>query len=172
MNVYIVTRGKYSDYEIQRVFSDKEKAERYASGIYEANDVECWNVDEEYSGFFTVITFWMRFDKEGNPIECCSNDPPFYNLSRETQNTLDNSFGEKDETAYRAKIETCDIIVTRSINKEDITPEELLRLKEKYKKVMFDLYSQIQSLKQVEGWNGEMINAWLKKKYRNKGGIK
>ena len=41
MKVYIVTDGDYSDYHIEAVFTDKEKAEKYAS-------LHCYDAVEEY----------------------------------------------------------------------------------------------------------------------------
>ena len=51
MKVYVVTRGEYSDYSIEKVFLDKEKAEKYAE-LYEKTNRYADNVNvEEYTIF-------------------------------------------------------------------------------------------------------------------------
>lgn len=45
MKIYIVTSGSYSDYGIDAVFTDKEKAEHYAEWKYDAR-VEIYDTDE------------------------------------------------------------------------------------------------------------------------------
>lgn len=62
MKVYLVTSGQYSDYGIEAVFTSKEKAQSYATGIYGANDVEEFDLDpvepprlSEGMGYFCVI---------------------------------------------------------------------------------------------------------------------
>lgn len=49
MKVYIVTSGEYSDYGIDRVFTDKERAELYCAiheCDYESPQVEEWDADD------------------------------------------------------------------------------------------------------------------------------
>ena len=47
--IFIVTNGTYSDYSIQAVFSDREKAEKYLAELKLINDdnadIEEWDVD-------------------------------------------------------------------------------------------------------------------------------
>lgn len=49
MKVYIVTSGEYSDYGIEKVFTDKEQAELYCAlheSDYESPIVEEWDADD------------------------------------------------------------------------------------------------------------------------------
>jgi hypothetical protein len=64
MKVYVVTRGEYSNYSIDKVFLDKEKAEKYAE-LYEKTNRYADNVNvEEY------IVYDEFFDsKLTEPIE-------------------------------------------------------------------------------------------------------
>ena len=49
MKVFIVTSGSYSDYQIEAVFSTKEKAEEYIQNacIDDVNDIEEYEMDEQ-----------------------------------------------------------------------------------------------------------------------------
>lgn len=52
MKVYIVTTGSYSDYQIQRVLTDKERAEKLAAAwdatsFYDRAQVQEWETDEQ-----------------------------------------------------------------------------------------------------------------------------
>jgi len=71
MKVFIVTKGTYSDYRIETVFSTKEKAEEYLrksadkefDGEY--NEVEEYEIDVDYtqnglSGYATIITRYQK----------------------------------------------------------------------------------------------------------------
>lgn len=68
--VYVVTSGKYSDYGIEAVFLDKEKAEQYVEianvGEYDPYDesrIEEYESDQDFVG----QTTWMFYmDRDGN----------------------------------------------------------------------------------------------------------
>lgn len=45
MKVYIVTRGEYSDYQIESVFLDKEKAEKYIDTHDSDMEIEEYDLD-------------------------------------------------------------------------------------------------------------------------------
>ena len=52
MKVYIVTSGEYSDYRIEKVFTDRESARLYALthfGRYDYAEVEEYDTEDEYS---------------------------------------------------------------------------------------------------------------------------
>lgn len=49
MKIYIVTSGCYSDYGIDKVFTDKQKAEEYAEWLEDSNDVEEYETDDNVS---------------------------------------------------------------------------------------------------------------------------
>jgi len=43
--VYLVTSGQYSDYKVMAVFTSQERADVYATGCSEVNDVEEYELD-------------------------------------------------------------------------------------------------------------------------------
>ena len=47
MEIYVVTSGAYSDYGIEKVFLDKEKAEHYAEWGFDRR-VETYNTDDDF----------------------------------------------------------------------------------------------------------------------------
>lgn len=47
MKIYIVTSGCYSDYHIEKVFTDKNKAEEYKEWLYDANDIEEYETEDD-----------------------------------------------------------------------------------------------------------------------------
>lgn len=68
--VYIVTHGEYSDYGIDAVFSDREKADRFAAELEKAVDgqrvqVAEWTVDEKAEAFARPI-YLCYIDRDGN----------------------------------------------------------------------------------------------------------
>ena len=66
--LYVVTSGCYSDYHIEAIFKDKEKAEFYCT-CHEDCDIKDWTLDDDR--VFTVfdmvtISFTIRKDREDN----------------------------------------------------------------------------------------------------------
>jgi hypothetical protein len=68
MKVYVVTRGEYSDYSIDKVFLDKEKAEKYAELYSKGNCYDTTRVEEYivYDEFFDSkltgpIEFYVQY---------------------------------------------------------------------------------------------------------------
>lgn len=47
MKVYVVTSGIYSDYCIQKIFLDKDKAEEYRKWLPDSNDVEEYDTSDD-----------------------------------------------------------------------------------------------------------------------------
>lgn len=150
MKVYVVTSGSYSDYSINRVFLDKEKAEKYVD-MCEDSEIEEYETDD---------------DKEINEIKYVRiyygvepNQLPKYQFHLIKTNTLDKSEENIKHTSYfcyssnRESLSICRIIKQLNYNEED--------LKNKYEKVCQDLYAQIKYQKS-QGWDRDMINKWLK----------
>lgn len=59
MKIYVVTTGSYSDYSINSMFSTRELAEQYTKGIYEANDVEEYELDEFKEQMRDGFCWWL-----------------------------------------------------------------------------------------------------------------
>lgn len=84
MKVYVVTAGSYSDYHIEKVFTDKAKAEEYAEWLYEPNPVEEYETEDDLqvNKYYKILINMCIHDfKNGEPTvlvskECEAN---FYN---------------------------------------------------------------------------------------------
>lgn len=157
MKVYIVTSGSYSDYRIDKVFTDRELAEKYVlynSGGYDEPQItEYETIEQDFEEInYIEIDYDIAKEDEFFEIEFSKTD----SISMDLQSiaATDFSMGKLDDD-YDS------LFLTRTIpsdhNKENI--------KDKYLKVCRDLYAQIKSLKEVEGWNEEMINDWLAKNH-------
>ena len=67
MKIYIVTAGSYSDYRIEKVFTDKAKAEEYAEWLYDSNPVEEYETEDDLVvNKYYQIQIRMRVHDHGN----------------------------------------------------------------------------------------------------------
>ena len=74
MTIYLVTSGEYSDYHIDAVFADKEKAERFCAlknneyNDYNEYEIEEWEEDDvEIDTVSELRNMWIGcFDQHGN----------------------------------------------------------------------------------------------------------
>lgn len=64
MKVYVVTTGAYSDYTIQKIFTNKEKAEEYKEWLYDSNDIEEYEIEDdlEVSKFYKITVSYEVHD--------------------------------------------------------------------------------------------------------------
>ena len=164
MKVFIVTAGSfYNEYRIEGVFSNKQAAVNYIKTVPDANKIEEREVYDEAGKFFTSVCLWMRFDESGIPIGWGVYDP-FWYISVKKKSTIDCTPEETNETVYRKTLRL--LILCRSVNKEDPTDKEINQLKDRYRKVMVEIYSQIRFLVEKEGWGEKKVNKWLEDKTR------
>ena len=164
MKVFIVTAGSfYNEYRIEGVFSNKQAAVNYIKTVPDANKIEEREVYDEAGKFFTSVCLWMRFDESGIPIGWGVYDP-FWYISVRKKSIIDCTPEEANETVYRETLRL--LILCRSVNKEDPTDKEINQLKDRYRKVMVEIYPQIRFLVEKKGWKEEMVNKWLKDKTR------
>lgn len=155
MKVYIVTRGCYSDYSIDKVFTDREKAEKYVaynSGGYDEPMIEEYDtVEQDFEQInYIEVNYDITKDDEFFEIEFFKTD----SIGKELKSVETTDF-----SVNRFEDDYDSLFLTRTISAEHIKEN----IKDKYLKVCRDLYAQIKSLKEVEGWNEEMINDWLTK---------
>jgi len=147
--VYIVTSGEYSDYVIERVFLDKQKAEAYVR-VCEKSKLEEYEVADQE--IFIPINYLLINYTSG-----------YFNMrgyTLHTTNTVDdpNIFNWTSFSYYKNYYE---ISLKRIIYTKEYDAE---KLGEKYLKVCEDLKTQIDALLQLEGWTPKMIEEWLKTK--------
>ena len=156
MKVYIVTSGTYSYYGIERVFLDKEKAEKYAemmsSHDYRVEEYET-DDDKQIDEIRYVYGYYVKNKKNYYTNERTKE----VQLKIDKNNTLDMATEDIKVTRYLERFDGgCEVYIQRLIN-PNLTDDENI---EKCKKTLYDLMAQIEYLKN-EGWNKEMINELL-----------
>ncbi|MBY3621238.1 hypothetical protein HGO21_16935 [Acinetobacter sp. CUI P1] len=156
--VYIVTSGSYSEYRIKRVFLDENKAKMYKETIRDSQ-IEEWEADDNKElDLFRTVTVTLEYTKEG-----------FRRIEKhlETFTVLDTDKDGTENSIYfnaltsmvnpREYLSITRIIPNDSENKE---------IEQRYERVIDDLYAQIHSLIDVEGWSSDMVVEWLADKGR------
>lgn len=145
MKIYVVTSGYYSDYRIQRVFTDKKLAQKYISMFNGYDEAEIEEYETEENDFHEITYIDVNYNAGGN-----------YNFKIRKSNTLDNNELDVNFTQYY-DWENGTIILRRVINNLNYNEE---CLKEKYLKVCHDLSAQIKHMK-LEGATQKDIQQWL-----------
>ena len=71
--VFVITRGEYSDYHIDRVFSTRKQANDYLDTKDDSYQLEVYDLDEAYESKAEVYCITFRFDKKKveNVQICC-----------------------------------------------------------------------------------------------------
>ena len=153
--VYLVTAGCYSDYRIIRAFLDKNKAESYMKICNEPdlNELEEYELSDDK--VFTPI-YYIKIDYYTGKIPSYINNK--YNFEIIKSNSLDTDINNINFTWYDDYNTYQSIHIYRPIYSKNFNEE---KLKKKYRKICEDLEAQIKSLKEIEGWNKEMIREWL-----------
>lgn len=84
MKIYIVTTGCYSDYCIDKVFTDKDKAEEYRKWCRDANDLEEYDTEDdvEFQRFYRIRVHYRVNDNGLNSepsvsIERCVSEQTY-----------------------------------------------------------------------------------------------
>lgn len=189
MKVYIVSTGCYSDWSIARIFIDKEKAFRYAKVLKYANPVEEYETFDDYIDEYIdnniVLEGGLEWNKDseeeslyinlyGSYSEyaeyCCAYVLNDYGKWEKIESDIDNKIIEmnkkskaKEKTNFYLSLGNKHIIIIRKIENK---PELFETYKEKYKKVLYDIKAEIESL-EAEGYNYEQIKTMIESKYRN-----
>lgn len=156
MKIYIVTAGSYSDYHIEKVFTDKEKAENYRKWCYDANDLEEYETEDDFQfkGFYQVMVEY-KINDNGR------NDPPKVSVTMCTNEHITiNNTNVTDYHRYGGKC--LRIWMLRHIPEENWN-EEFYR--KKYTKAVYDIAAIVQQ-KLIEGFTIEQINELLNTTYR------
>lgn len=155
MKVYVITSGSYSDYGIDKVFLDKEKAERYvelSKDKWDEPRIEVYETDENDNSDVKPINYVSvgyqkrkrySWEDQGFKFKIC------------TTNTIDDTEESVKQTYLWNKGN--EIHIQRVIKGE--YDEELLY--SKYEKVCHDLMAKIDSLIKVEGWTIKMVEEWF-----------
>ncbi len=156
MKIYIVTSGEYSDYDIERVFLDENKANKYAK-MRAYSKVEEYETEEnEFSEIiYASISYQIENDKED------------YNFTMHITNTLDDDEKDMHYTGfYGWTTRPVEYLNLKRVIRNRNYDEEKLR--DKYLKVCHDLYAKVKYM-QTQGHTMDDINVWLKDSDMQKG---
>lgn len=148
MKIYIVTRGCYSDYYIDKVFTDKDKAEEYRKWCDDANDLEVYDTEDDFQfKKFYNITVNYRVNDNGR------NKEPTINIYRYNSDEIyENYTSVSDMHRYGGKY--IDICMVRFISEENWN-EDFYR--NKYTKAIYDIAAIVKQ-KLFEGFTDDQIN--------------
>ena len=152
MKVYVVTAGSYSDYRIEKVFTDKVKAEEYAEWLYDSNPVKEYNTEDDL-----VINKCYKIH-----ISMCvhdrGNDEPRVRFWK----ACDEDYYKKEYTYYSDYHKYSDyfeITIIRSVEAQNWDEEFYTN---KYIKAIYDL-AAIAKQKRAEGATEEDIQRLFKR---------
>lgn len=152
MKIYIVTAGQYSDYRIEKIFTDKTKAEEFAKWFYDSNGVEEWDTEDEFEveKYYSICVQYKICDN-------CSCETPIVCVSNCTNNNhTPNITYLADYHTYGLDYIVLNISRTVKANNDNET-----FYKEKYTKVAYDTMAMIKQL-HVEGYSYNQINEMLR----------
>ncbi|MGG0308325.1 hypothetical protein ABEY43_07075 [Priestia megaterium] len=160
MKVFIVTSGSYSDYGIDRVFLDEEKAQRYVDLKNTNNQnyrLEEYDTDDDkiideipyvrvsYSKGSEWEEDSLKVEiRKGNTLDDTEKYLNYQNISI-------YSSGEKEITIER---------VIKNMDEEEAVIN-------KYTKVAHDLMAEVESLIEIEEWTESMIRNWFNDNVEN-----
>lgn len=152
MKVYIVTSGCYSDYDIEKVFTDKVKAEEYAEWLRDSNPVEEYDTEDDL-----VIDKYYKVNISMNVYDT-GNSEPSVNIYKECDK---NSWNTRDTYYVDCHKWGCryfTIGIHRLIPAQNWNEEFYVN---KYTKVIYDL-AAIAKQKRAEGATEEDIRQLFK----------
>ena len=153
MKVYVVTTGCYSDYSIDKIFTDRQKAENYKEWTYDANEIEEYDTEDNlvFEKFYKVEVRYtehmMSYDNTEPKVaitKCQHVDkyetpPCYFSLNRWSNNYL------------------FDLTMIRFVPAQNWNEEFYVN---KYKKAMYD-YLAIVKQRMLEGCSEKDIQMLL-----------
>lgn len=148
MKIYIVTCGSYSDYYIDKVFTDRDKAEEYRKWCPDANELEEYDTEDDcvIDKYYKIVVDYCvydynRFEKPNVRIERCHSKCKGY-----------VHVSDYREVYYSNKYTK--ICLIRYISEANWNEEFY---KARYTKAVYDLMAQAKQLLS-EGWTDRQIN--------------
>lgn len=151
MKVYVVTSGCYSDYCIEKIFTDKQKAEEYKEWVVDANDVEEYETSDDlmYNKYYKIIVTHTERDME------CDNTSPAIRIEKCLEANRYTFFGVSyhDYSYIPYTKAQFGLTMIRFVPEQNWN-EEFYR--NKYTKAMYD-YAAIAKQKRFEGWSEKDI---------------
>ena len=143
MKVYVVTTGSYSDYEIAKIFLDRNKAEEFANWIEDSNGVDEWETSDDD----------FEFGELNNKVVVYATYYPYHN----------NNWFIINDTNY--SFDTLRFNYCKTITKEHEHLTLYKLMPQNYnediiKKILFDKWAEIKSLL-AEGYTEIQINEMI-----------
>ena len=143
MKVYVVTTGAYSDYTIEKIFTDKAKAEEYKEWLYDSNDIEEYETEDDFVVVDKFYKITVTYDVHDN-----HDTTPNVNVYKCTkQDVYQTNICYRDYNRYHSKYFT--VVFTRFIPEQNWN-EEFYR--NKYTKAAYD-FAAIAKCKKQEGFS-------------------
>lgn len=157
MKVYIVTTGCYSDYCIEKVFTDRDKAEQYREWCRDANDVEEYDTEDDVQfNKFYCIRVSYRVNDNG------LNEEPKVYIEKCIKEQVVNGYTHvSDAHVWGGRF--VDISISRYIPEQNWN-EEFYR--NKYIKAIYD-FAAITRQKLFEGFTDEQITKMFNATYKD-----
>lgn len=139
MKVYVVTTGEYSDYEIAKIFLDKNKAEEFANWIEDSNGVDEWETADDDFEFGEL--------KDKVIVGACYHP----NIDEININKTEYYYGDMvNRFFYGVRRNKDAYLYTYKIVPNDYDEEKI-------KRILYDKWAEVQSLC-AEGFTVEQIN--------------
>jgi hypothetical protein len=165
MKVYIITSGEYSDYGIDKVFIDKEKAEewiRLNQRRYDVPKIEEWNTSDES---FIIGKYQIKKYITVNYESESFNGGEGFQIYLSQDNTesrpnLNEYPYNYSNYSYRTWNRTSHTISLYRLVDDDFTEEDLKSVSNKYLKICRDYVTKAKSL-MSEGFDEKQIKEML-----------
>ena len=148
MKVYVVTSGCYSDYTIEKIFTDKQKAEEYAEWVWDANEVEEYDTEDDwtFNKYYKVVVSYTWYPYPSSNDE---REPEFRIEKCLESNKYTSGVSYFDGTYMKLLSPYSTITIVRFVPAQNWN-EEFYR--NKYTKAIYD-YVAIAKQKKLEGWS-------------------
>lgn len=155
MKIYIVTSGSYSDYGIEKVFTNKDKAEEFAKWCPDSNGVDEWDTEDELNveKYYRIVCQYKMYDNG-------KSEAPYitvYNCTNHNRVMNYTSLSDYHKFGGNYIVLSISRFVKANENDDD---KDFYR--QKYTKVAYDTMAMIKQL-HVDGYSYEQINEMLQK---------
>lgn len=146
MKVYVVTSGCYSDYTIEKIFTDKQKAEEYAEWVWDSNGVDEYETEDDvtFNKYYKIVVAYTDYKSERD------NKKPEIRIEKCLEgNKYLCGVSYHDHSYIRYSASNFGLTIVRFIPAQNWN-EEFYR--NKYTKAIYD-YAAIATQKRLEGWS-------------------
>ena len=143
MKVYVVTTGSYSDYEIAKIFLDKNKAEEFANWVKDSNGVDEWETSDDD----------FEFGELEDKVIVSASYQPYEDEVRIYTTKYYNSYSFNRYCYFKSVNELHDCINLNKVMPKDYSEKQV-------KKILYDKYAEVKALL-AEGYTEHQINEMI-----------